>query len=344
MYASYFGREYLQSDIDSKNISFHLISPAHLVFTTKGYNGVVGLGDTISGSKRHINLDIDGVSGIRDEAFAFSKANRKRVEYKLSFNQSKDNRELFTWSDAAQRIYSTTYDKSKEGSKDLERFYKDLKIKTSDEEEKIREIENHIKTNFSIQDGSDPQYNDLRAIINNKYGSKRGITKLYSAIFKIADIDHQLVLTSDRSNVKFDPDFQSWNYLVKYIFYFPNSEEYLAPEDPELRLGMIPAHLTHNYGLFIEIVSVGDFETGLGKIRFIPALDYDENFDNLKVELEFNPGMDKAQINITRELGGYPAAFIQPYYRFLPDDRKQEVIENYIKLSANDAEFSDLEI
>jgi len=167
---------------------------------------------------------------------------------------------------------------------------------------------------------------------------------LYGALFKTAEIEHQLVLTTDRSNVKFDPDFQTWNYLVKYIFYFPKIDKYLAPEDPEFRLGMIPARLTHNYGLFIEPVQVGDFETGLGEVKFIPALDYDKNFDNIRVNLEFNPAMDRAKIEITREFGGYPGAFIQPYYRFLPDDKKKQVIEDYIKLSANDAEFSDLEI
>ncbi len=344
MYASYFGREYLQSEIDSKNISFHLISPSHLIFMVKGYNGVTGFQDTVSGSKRHINLNIMRVPGIREEAFAFSNANRGRVEFKLGLNENRENRELLSWADAAQRIHSNMYDWSEEESKELEKFYKILKIKAFDEKEKVMAIENHIKANFSIQEGSGPEYNDLIAILSNKYASKRGISRLYGAMFKTAGIVHQLVLTSDRSNVKFDPDFQSWNYLVKYIFHFPKLDKYLAPEDPELRLGMIPARLTNNYGLFIEMASVGDFETGLGKINFIPALEHNQNFDNLRVELMFNADMDKALINITRKLGGYPAAFIQPYYRFLPDDKKRQVAENYIKLSADDAHFNDLEI
>ncbi|MCZ6693329.1 MAG: hypothetical protein O6939_05425, partial [Bacteroidetes bacterium] len=99
-----------------------------------------------------------------------------------------------------------------------------------------------------------------------------------------------------------------------------------------------------NYGLFIEPVNIGDFESGISKIKFIPALDYTKNFDNLNVEVNLDLEEEKASISIEREIGGYSAVYIQPYYTFLPENRKREVIESYIKFIINDAEFKNLNV
>jgi len=345
MNASYFGRDYYQYSTPVKDAEFQLISPANLIFSCKGYNGFPVLQDTIIDKKRFITAKTDRIQPIKEEEFSFYNANRMRVDYKLSYNTSQGDSRLFTWSDAAARIYSNIYEIDKEELKEVEGFVKSLKLNQHKSiEEKIIHIENHIKSTFSLQKGYTIDYVNLVSVINNKYASERGLVRLFSAIFKNAEIKHELVLTSDRSNTIFDREFDSWNYLVNYLLYIPEEDKYLSPDRLEYRYGMVPYNYTHNYGLFVGSVTIGDFESGVGEVRFISPLSYDQTFDNLKIDIAFNETMDAVDLNIVREMGGYSAVFIQPFYSYLPNDKRIEVIENYIKLSASDAQFTDLKI
>jgi len=345
LHPTYFGRNYFQFKIPSKKVDFELISPENLIFSTKGYSNFPEIIDTTFNGKRYLNAHSDFIPALTKEEFSYFNPNRMRVEYKLSYNQARGGSRLLTFSDATQRIFNNIYDLSKEEKKQIEKFYKSIKISSKkNNEEKIRMIENFVKTNFSIQEAYSRGNGNIVEILNNKYGSKKEMARLFAALFKEADIKHQLVLTTERDDVKFDRYFDSWNYLVNYIFYFPETDSYLTPERFEYRYGMIPFHLTHNYGLFIEPVNIGDFESGIGKINFIPALDYTKNFDNLRVEVDLDLEGEKASISIDREIGGYSAVNIQPYYTFLSENRKREVIERYIKFIINDAEFKNLNV
>jgi len=344
MQPRYFGREYIQSKTPAKTVRFQLVSPSNLIFSLKGYNGLVAPPDTIIDGKRYWDKEIENIPELRKEAYSFFDAKRMRLEYKLSYNTLQGNNRLLTWSDASSRIYSNIYGTLKEEEKEIQKLVKSLKLKGLSEPEKIVLIENFIKSNFALQDGHTADFENLEAIVRNKYASKRGIVRLFTALFKQAGIGHELVMTSDRTKVKFDPDFDSWNYLVHYVFYMTQSDKFLSPVDPEYRYGMIPYNLTHNYGLFIKEVSIGEFESGVGEIKYIPALDYLKNYDNMRIEVGFSDDMSKSILGIKRELGGYSAVYIQPYYSFLPKDKQREVGESYIKLSASDAQFSTLEV
>jgi len=342
---SYFGREYVQSKVPVKDMTFKLIVPENLRFSLKTYNGIGEVSKTLNGDKIYWILREEHIPALVEEPFSYYNANRARIEYKLSYNKYGDGERLLTWTDAARRIHSNIYQLTKEESKRAEKFYKSLKIpKSFSEEDKIRTIENHIKEKISLQENYNPQYSELIYIIENKIGNILGLVKLFATLFEQANIQHEIVLTSDRSNIRFDKDFDSWNYLVNYLIFFPKSDKYLTPEKFEFRYGMVPYHLTSTYGLFINSISFGAVEMGLGQIRFIPPLAYDQNYDDLFVNIEFGERMESLSMEIDRMLGGYSAVFIQPYYRFLPDERKREVIENYIRLSASDADFIDLEV
>ncbi|MCK7531629.1 MAG: hypothetical protein MZV63_11645 [Marinilabiliales bacterium] len=42
--------------------------------------------------------------------------------------------------------------------------------------------------------------------------NEKGAVRIYANLFRSLGIKHEIVLTSERSLVKFDPDFQSWDY------------------------------------------------------------------------------------------------------------------------------------
>ena len=344
-YVSFFGRDYFQFMVPAKNSTFKLISPENLKFSVKGYNSFPSVTENISNGKRILEANIDYVPAFKQEAFSFYNSNRMRVEYKLSYNTIRGKTPLLTWSDAAKRIHSNIYTFDKKERRAVRKLVRKLKLrKLKSDEEKIAVIENYFKTNIILQEGFTDEMYDVRSIIENQYGNKTGLVRLYAAVFKRAEIDHELVMTSDRSNIKFDMEFESWNYLVNYLFYFPKYNSYLSPERFEFRYGMVPYYMTYNYGLFIKSVSLGDFDTGIGEVRFIPALDYTKNFDNLDIQIRFSENMDKTDINLTRELGGYSGAYIQPFYAYLQEDKRRTIAEELVKMSAEDAHFKQLEV
>ena len=344
-YVNYFGRNYFQSSQPSKNITFELITPENLTFSCKGYNNFPELKSEVIDGKRIIEASADYVAPIAVEQFALTNANRMRVDYKLSYNDARGGTRLLTWENAAQRVRDGIYERSEDENKTIEKFAKEIKLaKNESTEDKIRVVENHLKTNILVREGSGAEYSDLSSIIQNKYTNERGMVRLFAAVLNEKDIQHELVLTTDRSNVKFDKDLDSWNFLESYAIYFPESDQYLAPDRAEYRYGMIPFYMTNNYGLFVKNVNIGQFETATGEVRRIPALMYDKSYDDIDIEITFPESLDEANLKVRREMGGYSAVFIQPYYSFIPEDRKQETMESLVKLSAEDASFNALNV
>jgi hypothetical protein len=342
---SYFGRDLYQLIIPTKFIHFELIAPENLVFAAKGYNGFPELGEIIQDEKRIIGASFYDVPEIKDEEFCFVHANRMRVEYKLSHDKNQGDKPLLTWNDAAQHVYANMYQISKDDRKGVDRILKEVKLRGRDtEEERIQKIENYVKTTFIVQEVYQQQFYNLESVIANRYGNKSGIVKLFANLFARAGIQHELVLTSSRDVIRFDKDFESWNYLSDYLIYFPNTRKYLSPEKFEYRYGMVPYLNSHNYAMFMLPVKFGKYKTARSQIRFIPASNYTENFDNMDIEVSFIDNIAKADIDIKREMGGYTGVYIQPYFPFLQEDKKRLILEELVKLSAEDATFKELSI
>lgn len=341
----YGNREYFQYSIPSRNATFELISPANLEFSFKSYNNFPKPKQEIVDETRFVKAEIDKVNALKQEEFAMYNANRMRVEYKLGFNHSRSDDELYTWDDAAERIFENIHATSKEEDKAVASFYKKLKIKKSlQPAEKIKAIENHLKTNFTIQKGYADDYFDIGKTIENRYSNETGVMRLYAALFARAGVQHELGLTTDRSNIRFDGKFNSWKYLSKYIFFFPETGEYLCPSRPDYRYGMIPYYWTHNYGLFIKPIMEKESVVGKAEVRFIEALAAEKSFDNLTIDVNFSDDMEQAAVALESNIGGYNAAQIQPFYPLLPEDNQKEVAKSLIQRYAEDAEFDKVEV
>lgn len=341
----YFGREYFQSKVPTLKAEFELICPDNLEFSFKSYNGFPEVEEEYDSTQRIYSVTALNVPKLQNEAYSFYNSNRQRLDFKLSYNKSTGNSRLLTWADASKRIHESIYSLDIDELNAVQNFYDGQKLKNKlSDTEKIREIENLIKTEFGVRDLPVSDYSNIKFILENKFGNERGMAKLFAALFKLARLEHQLVLTSDRTSVRFDPSFDSWNYLAKYFIYFPKLDQYLAPNNSEYRLGMIPFQYTNNEGLFISEVAIGEELTGVGELKFIEPLGYDESVDNMNVSVQFSDSFDKTMLDIERVMTGYNAIFIQPYYSFLTKDKQQEVIENYMRLSAGDAKIDQIEV
>ncbi len=335
-YPDYTGnRITLQSDIDKQNIEFDLIAPVNLIFKSKSYNDLPQMvRDTTNTEKNHWKLHLEELEGLEDEEQAPYKAMAKYLIYKLKNNSANPSNDIVTYGIVSQNIYGSIYaeNDNKINSK-LNKFVASIDgAKDEDLAQKIRAIENYIKTNVFVTEVKREDLEDLSSIIDNKVASESGVVKLYGAIFNALDIKHQIVLTSDRRELKFDKSFEAYNFLQEYLIYFPKIKLYMAPTKLESRLGYPPGYLTDNYGLFIKQVTLGGFTSGVGSVKYIKPVNYDKTNYNLVMNVNFDSeDLTITNLKMDRTMDGYYAVFVQPFMDIAKQEDKDEMADGIIK-------------
>lgn len=337
----YFGREWLQNDVPAHDVDFELIAPGSITYETRTYHGPDAKVDTIASGKRRLRVQLADVPALRDEAFAHTSARRMRVEYKVAYNALRGRTRLFTWNDASQLVYGQVWELNKDEKKAVEKFDKQLNVSTAlPVEEQIRALEQGVKTTINPGGGS---YR-LTQVVANRTAGELGMARLLAALLRAHDILHEVVVVADRSEIPFDPEFDTWNQLDHYAFYFPTTKQYLAPGRPDYRYGMIPAEWTACKALSVKLVQLGSSESAVGVLRDIPALPAELSPHDLDIRVTFAPALDKATVAIKQVMGGYQAQPIQPYFPLMPADKRTEVLQKLVKNSVPDATFTSLDV
>lgn len=348
-YPSYRGvRIDIQSEFDKKNVDFELYSPSNLIFEFKSYNGLKSVEkDTLTDKKLHWVLHLDSIEGLDREQQASYNASKKFLVYKLDRNTYNNTHNISSYAKVSQNIYSFFYKEySKSVLSAINKLIKSEGInKKNDEVSKIRALETYIKSNFFISDVKNDELEDLSTIIQKKVANEDGIIKLYVATLQALKIKHEIVLTSNRFKLKFDKDFEANNFLTNYLIYFPKQETYISPVVVESRYGFPPFNLTDNYGLFIKEVTLGDFKSGVGKIKYIKASEANETYDNVFIDVKFDKDdLTKTVINLDKSITGYYAMYIQPYMNLIKEEKKDEITDSFIKTMGENIEITNKEV
>ncbi len=345
MHPSYFGREYFQYKYPVLQGEFRLISPWNLEFDFRTYNTSHKI-EELKDEKDNKNIYVvqfENMPLLREEPFGFYNSNRARIDYKLAYNAASGKSRLFTWANAADRIFYMLNDKDKSEEKDVLKLSKSIGIKnTWPLEQKIRHLEHYIKTNFYYDEFQNAE--NLSFITANKIINDRGAVRLYMHLFSIYEINYEIVLTTDRSNINFDPKFDNWNFLEAYLFYFPDLKKYLDPTNFGLRLGLIPPIHNDNHGLFIRAGVVQDEVIGFGEVRKINARSYQHNFDNLDMEVSFNDDFTTTNVKAVRNFKGITSTLYKAAYPQLDAEKQQLLLKDLIKFLATDAEIEDVKL
>lgn len=324
----------LQSDYKKQNVEFDLYAPNNLVFEFKTYNDTPEVElDTLSENKLHWQLKMVNVDALYNEELSPYDASKKAVVFKLDRNTADNSKDITSYSQVAQNIYSYYY-KEELSSKTQDLLNDFIKEATNgkelEEEALIRKLEFYIKSNvFITEDGSD-NFKELDEVLSKKVANETGILKLYAAIFKSLKIKHEIVLTTDRQELKFDKDFEANNFLTDFLIYFNKPKKYMSPTEINSRFGFPPAYLTDNYGLFIKEVKVGDFVSGLGKVKYIHPIKADKTVDKMVLDVHFEEdNISNTIVKLDRSMGGYYAMYFQPFIHLIQD--KDEFIEGFAK-------------
>ena len=324
----------IQSGIPVLHFEAKYATPVNLIFKFKSYNGCPNvILDTNEKGRNVWIIKKDSIPRLKDEEGAAYKDDLMKYIVKLDRNTFTGKKDVYAYGPIASDLYDKIYNTlDSKDTKAINNFIKDLKSDALNEEGKIRAVENYIKTNYIYDKTNDPSKSVISTIVSNKSFNDLGGTRLFANIFKKLNIEVEIVLTSDRFENKFDKDFESYSYLNKYLIFFPKINKFLSPFDNFTRLGFPDNSYINNYGLFIKTISMGDYNTGLGKIKFIQGAKYNESRDILKVTADFTQSFTDTKYEITREMSGYIAANYQPFFDFIIDqDKLKDFSESIIK-------------
>ena len=337
--ASIFDRETFQRELPVRNASLEIISPENLVFLARSYNGFPAMEETIKGGKRYLKSGEVNIPAMEEERYSAHDANLMRVEIKISHYTDRTDREMLTWNDAAAHIHKKIYDFDSKSMKAVEKSLKKMKVSGLDQEEKVRHIENYLKTGFALQPSA-PMGDVLPVILKDSVASSSGFNSLFAAYLTAAEIPHEIGLTTDRSEVRFDKEFHSWNYLDNTLIYFPDLDQYLAPGAPEYRLGMFPYGWANNYGLFIRTLEVAGSNIAMPDPRWIDCCKAEDHYDNMVADITFGEDIRETNVKVSRAFAGHNGMFIQPYFDLIPDENREDVVKELMQFVGEGAEMS----
>lgn len=339
-----FGREQLQASLPTRDETVEIISPEWLTFEAKLYHAPAGTPaprDSIIGGKHVIRVTLDHVPAAHAEPFSSLQAQLTRLEFKMAYTNKRGRERLFTWAQAAQLMHQQVYQLTKTEQKALSRFLKDLNVPASgDVAARVKAVELAVKTSFTANEAAS---SDLTTVLKTRVTSELGFTRLLGGLFKLMGIDSELVVTTDRSEAPFDGSFDTWSWLSHYLFFFPATDQYLAPGQLAFRYGMVPAEWTATQGLFVKIVRLGEVETGVGTVRDITPLPASKSAHNHTIKVRFADDMASGTVEIKEELSGYSCQPFQPFFSLIPEEKRTELLHTFVKGSVPDAAFEKLQ-
>lgn len=340
---NFFSRHF-QEDHPIRLFRYQIISPENLEYDFKVYNhsGKVTQQDTSSEFNAYVFV-AENIPALHDEDYSATDNEKARIEGKLAYNSVSGKSRLLTWGDAGVRLYDDLT-LEKEEMKAFQKYVKKMHLSADKPLESLRKAEHEIKTTIFMQEQAGGDADLLQNVIKNRYASSKGLTKLFAAIMDHLHIPYELVLVSDRFEKAFDGTFDSWSYLDEYLLYLSEQKQFLSPKDAVFRLGTIPSEYIGSDALFIGLEPIQDFKYPVAHIDHIPAPPYQENMDNLNLEVSFNSDLSANEVKVTRTYTGYSAQYYKMGLQFLDEDRKKEMLDQIVKYLALDAQIASLEI
>ena len=332
---SLFGSETFQYNVPVMHAVFELTSPKRLTFEEKGYNGFPTERDTLINDVHYITATKSLIPAQPTEVYGFNDANRMRAEYKLSYLPlEQENIRQFTWKDLAKRMYENSYTFTDKEKSAVEKYLVSLGVSLTDNDlDKVKKIENGIKTSITLYKEIDDEHaGRADVIIEKKSATESGLIHLFAACFTVTGLNHELGLTTDRYNHAFDVDFENWNNMENYAFYFPTLKNYMYPAGPYNRYPFMPASMLSNKGVFLKLATIGEVTNAIADIRTINPMPTNDSHNDINATITFTPDMD-AMADVTYSFSGYTAMGVREAAILLPKDQQKDFIQQIVNLA-----------
>jgi hypothetical protein len=324
---STYGTVFVQEDVPKGDVAIVYSYPVKLGYLIKSYNGFPGFLRTEENEKIYLKSNAGYIPSLKSERYAYYKANLQRYEYTLAYNNYASALRTYSWTKACNVVYENLYPLKKNEESAVKTWLKKMKVSASDPESKIRSIENAVKSEISISEDI-KQEMDLEDVITLKQSGKYNAVRLFTALFRAADIDFEVVMSSDMEVTPFDPEFNSYNFLDEYLLYFPSIHAFLAPDDPSYRLGMIPSNYQGGYGIFMHPINYNEkINTLAYDIRQIPQATCYNNTDSLLQVITVDLDQAELKAKTRRTFYGDIGRSFQAYWQFTPQDKRDDLMK-----------------
>ncbi len=315
-----FGTETLQSDYPIKRSEMVFITN-NLTGNIKTYNTDMNFERTYLDGKLIEELVIENILPMIEEDYAATDANRIYVAYQCFGNPDLTQETL--WNNTVGNVASNFFPEkiSKPIIDEIKNnIMIDEPIDISDYK-KATLIDNYVKSNYTVIENNNPQLEDIDYILTNKTASDFGILIAYANFLKAFAIEYEIVVTANRYEHRFDPDFYSPSALREFLIYLPQLHQYISPDRIDYRLSEAPTNILGNYGLFIN----SEFE-----YRFEKITQYDPEFSRIKrvMDISFSDDFDKVTIDETQNYTGHWAILYRAIMTFYTGADKADVEDN----------------
>lgn len=333
-----------QSNIPILHNEFQLITPKHLKFKTKSYNGLGEPIQTVAKDtlKSILTISADNLTGIEnDEKYSNRDVKLKLFRYKLDENYFTGAKNINSYAKFTSNFFDRINPElDKKQLKIVEDFCSQIP-KTDNLQDQIWNIENKIKKtlNFNKYGAS---IETIGEIIKSKQANKVDLLKVYLAVLKQFNIESKVVLASNRYELPFDKDFESFENLDEALLYFPAIKKYLTPTEIEYRIPFFPDNLGNNNGLFISQKMFGGVAMGISDVSFIELPSAEVTKDLMDITVDFTEDIENPKITTNLTFGGYSAINFQPVKDFASAEQYQTFLKTVAKNYTLDAEYTSL--
>lgn len=321
---------WMQGEEPRQNVEVIHTFPSKLEYIIKSYNGFPDF-TTIEDDSTGITtmqVKVGYIKPLADEEYSNYKANLMRYEYTLAYNSYVSSLRVYSFSKLCNTLYSNLYQLTKNETSAIASKAKEFEVNGYKNEKKIRAIENWIKSEISISN-SISNTPTLNEILEYKQTSKFGATRLFVAILNQLNIPFELVITTNKNNREFDPEFNAWNFLDDYLIYFSDIDLFIVPDDPNIRLGVNAFGYQGSYGLFLHPIKYNDKLGSMAyQIKKLPVTPCANSRDSLLVNIVCDLSMMKTEAIIHREMTGALAYSFQSFWEGINEERIKEVIAN----------------
>ncbi|MDR1758277.1 MAG: hypothetical protein LBR51_04890 [Bacteroidales bacterium] len=324
----------LQNPLFCREMSCTLILPGNLDADVRTYHGLPLAKDTIliEQNKRCYYCNTFNIAAAPKEPVTFYNANLACMDYVINRNYARGRARFNSFATYGQQLYTALSALSSGDKRALQNLVRKMNISPkADTRTRVMLINSYVKKHIAYDPSSSA--NRIKEICQNKRASGLGLTRLYFHLFLQEHIYHEIVLTSNKTQVLFDPTFDAVNHLNELLFYFPALDDFISPDWLNFNLDYPPYVLTGQPSVFYEMVKQSNGNaTFVPRVLDIPALPTSANGDTLKINLVLDAESGKMSGKIYRALWGYPAINLQQHFDLLPPEAKEYVVEHYLAL------------
>ncbi len=322
-----------QNSVLKKNIEVDVITPSHIEYELRCINGLKDfVRDTTAFFVRRMVLKLDKLDGLTEEGWSAYGANLQKCYYKFQKNTTTGKANFYNYGVVSQNIHGRMFaPMTKKEASAVNKFIQRSTAKDAKTTgEKVRLLENLMKKEIAVIDGSFENSEDLAFVLAKHVTTDDGMNKLMLNCLRELGISCELVVTCDRNDNKFIAGYEGYNFLQEYLIYVKDLDKYFSAALLN-RTGFPPEEFTYCEGLFISEVKIGDMVTGVGKIKTIKGTSSDKSIDVINTKVTFAEDFASTKVQLERTTTGYKALPYQAVLDLLDEERRTELKNEYLK-------------